>query len=170
MLCRGWQLLIVCRAGKQLVSDPCSMTCASHDCFPWPPPQLNNADVQRAVMGALHDSPELEGLLSAGQLVRTQSLRALDSRASQLLGPVLLHWRCASGTSIRTLDLECRRNRPAPALHCRVYMRQKAACDDVSMPDAGAADAETCRSTSSRCTRASCCYRPWRPLPWSTTR
>jgi hypothetical protein len=35
--------------------------------------QLNNADVQRAVMGALQDSPELEGLLGAGQLVRAES-------------------------------------------------------------------------------------------------
>ena len=26
------------------------------------------------------------------------------------------------------------------------------------------------RSTSSRCTRASCCCRPWRPPPWSTAR
>lgn len=55
------------------MSDPCSTTCAPYDCFPWPLPQLNNADVQRAVMGALHDSPELEGLLSAGQLVRAWS-------------------------------------------------------------------------------------------------
>jgi hypothetical protein len=45
---------------------------------------LNNADVQRAVMGALHDSPELEGLLSAGQLEHIQPLYS-----SQLLLPAV---------------------------------------------------------------------------------
>ncbi len=32
--------------------------------------QLNNADVQRAVMGALRDSPEFDDLLDAPELVR----------------------------------------------------------------------------------------------------
>ena len=32
--------------------------------------QLNNADVQRAVMGALKDSPEFDDLLNSPELVR----------------------------------------------------------------------------------------------------